>query len=53
MNDLIFVFFLLLALIVIIWVSVVAVRSVRRGESPWKTFKTWLGRVIDALFGVG
>jgi len=53
MNDFIFAFFLLVAIIVIIWVTVVAVRSVRRGESPWKAFKTWLVRVIDALFGVG
>jgi hypothetical protein len=53
MNDVIFVFFLFVAIIVIVWVTVVAVRSVRQGESPWKAFKTWLARVIDALFGIG
>jgi len=53
MSDLISVFFLLIATIVLIWVTVVAVRSVRRGENPWKAFKTWLVRVTDVLFGLG
>jgi hypothetical protein len=53
MNDLIFASFLLLAIIMVIWVIVVAVRSVRRGENPWKAFKTWLVRVTDVLFGIG
>jgi hypothetical protein len=53
LSDLIFAFFLLLAIVVILWVTVAAVRRVRRGENPWKAFKMWLVRVTDVLFGIG
>jgi len=53
MNDLIIGIFALIALGVVIWATISAVRAIRRGESPWKAFKTWFSRVLDALFGIG
>jgi hypothetical protein len=52
-GDMVFVFFWLLAIIVVIGVTVVAVRSIRHGENPWKVFKKWFVAVIDAWFGTG
>jgi hypothetical protein len=52
-SDLLLPVFMLIAVGLVLWATVAAVRSIRRGESPWKAFKTWFIRVIDAVSGIG
>jgi hypothetical protein len=52
-SDLLLPIFAFIALCLIAWATVAAVRSIRRGEKLWQAFKTWFIRVIDALSGIG
>jgi hypothetical protein len=52
-SDLLFPVFLLIAVGLVLWATVAAVRSIRRGESPWQALKTWFIRIIDAVSGIG
>lgn len=42
-----------IALAFCVLATLCAVRAIRRGESFWKTLKTWVVNVFDALTGIG
>jgi hypothetical protein len=53
MSDLLALVFLLIGLGFAIAATVAAVSAVRGGEGVWKTFKTWVLSLIDAISGAG
>ena len=39
----------MVALVMVLWVTALAVRAMWRGDGVWKTLKSWFGRVVEAL----
>jgi hypothetical protein len=53
MNDVLLWASALIGVAFAVIATISAVRKLARGESVWKTIKTWFTRLIDSISGVG